>query len=242
MLFRNKFVLVAIVLSILCSQADAQKVSLKLKVLIDEIVGPLKDKVARQGLASLSRSERNTLARGEELRSLFRNEGLSADLNLTGHLLDGKGPVGKIVGAADARFVEAQPGIVEGIQKLEQPISEQAIIDTVKAELLKTKETQPYVKFEVLSGKLSINGSIDREWGALSFGDVNLYNVTATVGGTIAACYELRDKNATEVTVKTVIEDCVANAITQFKSLVVNEMFKNASSNQVRALFESYGD
>lgn len=224
-------------------QANAQVRSTQ--AIIEELKAFIKSKegkiVGERGLMGLRRSERNTLTLAKEIDGVLKDEIPKTDLTRSGHLFDTKGSIGKIVNAADDRIVEAQPGIVEGIQKLEQPVSEQKVDEIVQAELLKTKSAKPYVKFDVLSGKLSIDGSIDKSWGSLAFGDVNLYKVTTTISGAIAVCYEL-GRNTADATLKAMIERCVANAIEEFRMMVVREMFKNASANQVRALLEDYSD
>ena len=61
----------------------------------------------------------------------------------------------------DSQLIETRPAIADELEKLKEPISQQDIINILQTELLKTKETNPAVKFEVLSGKLTIKSGID---------------------------------------------------------------------------------
>jgi hypothetical protein len=186
-----------------------------------------------------SQSERNAVSTARELSSLVKNEIPKRVWLQSGHLLDSKRPVGKILSAADSRFVEAQPGIVQSMLK-QHPASEQEITEIVKAELLKTEAKDgPYVKFDVLNGKLSIDADIHKGWVSLAFGDVNLYGVTVAVGGAIAVCYE-HVKDDPEAALATKIEKCVVDAISKFRSDVAKKMFERASTQQVQALLEEY--
>ncbi|WP_234678914.1 hypothetical protein [Bradyrhizobium monzae] len=178
----------------------------------------------------------------DEAEAIFRNDAKLLEFAQRGHLLDSTNPLfGKFTGALDSQFSQAEDPITAEVLKFKgAPLSDEAATKIVANELAKTKLSDPLIKFDAATGKLTIDSSIDLRWARVSVGDIHVYRVTAIVGIAIAACYELGRGAAQNSTWPDVVAQCVRNAVLEMKKAVIESIFKDLSANQVQAILEDY--
>jgi len=193
-------------------------------------------RTAPKAVSSIAETDQRA---ANELIDLLKGEFhvLKPELEASGHILNRESFIGKHVTSLDSQLIETRPAIADELEKLKEPISQQDIINILQTELLKTKETNPAVKFEVLSGKLTIKSGIDKRWEGVSLGDINVYNVTAIVGGSIATCYAL-NHDQYPGSLGTMMTNCVRGGFLVLKANIAKAMMENVSANQMRAILE----
>lgn len=92
-------------------------------------------------------------------------------------------------------FDRAKGRIVDDLVAASKPVTRKAAEEIVVKDVVSAAEgaTGPKVKFEVLTGKLKIDGSATISGVQFAAGDINLYKVATGVGIAIMACEEIAE-------------------------------------------------
>jgi len=124
-------------------------------------------------------------------------------------------------------FYKAEPHIINDIKAHRNSITQEELEALIRSEVTKAisatqNEKGSGIKFEVMSGKLTITG--EKKLAGVSFtgGDINVYKISATIAGPMYACKMLIGAD---------LEKCVNNAMKLASSAIAEEIKKSVSSN-----------
>jgi hypothetical protein len=124
------------------------------------------------------------------------------------------------VNSVTSYFTSAEPKMLADFAKLSPPISQSAADQIIRSELVgvvqqAAKDPASNISFEAFSGKLTVDSSATIAGVKVTGGEINLYKVSLSLAGGVAACMGVIDAD---------YQTCVQSALSKAKGLVAEQL------------------